>query len=1086
MVLMDLDGDQTVGGQDNPTDLNRPVSQEAQLANPIKSVITPKRMARNCKYEPTSCQFSRNLTDLFAITTYQVIDVFSIEDLNPSKPKMSLRGHSRAIADLEWSHFDAYLLGSSAADCLTNLWDIRDSRRPVATLTSVSGATQVRFCKTSNNLLATSHDIDVRIWDIRQPSLPLYYIAAHLQKINGMDWNPNKTTSDHEQLITCSQDNTIKLWDLNANKIKPSANLATRTPAWRIRYTPVSSSAILTSTWPQLRSRNECTSLKLWSLKPDRYDQKKLELILNLVSHTDIIVDFDWRARPSGTGCELISWAKDQTLRIWRIDNQFIEMNVENSDYEADCDTQCDQLGSESIVDSNSFSADTPLTKSVNEILNQNQNSTTPNLSPLNESTPERQTVCSSISRITSPLSAGGKSADLDPDSDQDDLALCKSSSMNELRQEFNLLNKNIPNIEFEELNALRRVCLVTARAKTIACRLRIALPPAYPHSECPTFTIIDSNQYPGETLNKEVKDKLLHLLSETAKSQLSRNRNCLEPCLRKFIAALQKITSHSSHRKRSISSGTDIKDDPITLSAQRDHSVPFPPTCRARFCGNLLICFGRPIIPALVGSESGGVEGANWLVETPRSMAQLSAQLDNMRRQGSYNLSHISISYFYYGAMRRAELQSRGLKGLASSRANSKYLASRGKVALHANQSMMSKSYKCGPILVYDVSDLLGGICRELAENYVFDKDVIKMCRRNAEVAAQHNRQDLVQIWSLAELSSEGVLNSFMLNKDNQHGLTLLNDDSDFGDRSWTMHPFGSKLIQSLINHYVYNCRDVQTAAMLVWTFSSPRLGRPRQGQGKSTFSTSDSSNSYARASHHHQHHHQNQQPYGTSLTSTDKSTNMDTILDEWNFVGGPEAQLYSNSWSNSTIHENLNDPLIEVNKGATCANSMGQDGSADQNIEERSGHFPRLNILSPERNLQNDLIMHIYAEVLYRLNLLNQRAMVLKNVGCDSAYSELFASRQESQDKPEERLSNLVVQCYNAGCRTKCKSVQCSKCRRYSLYCSICRLPVKGSCSVCLKCHHGGHVNHFSAWFTNYDFCPTGCGCKCLSADC
>lgn len=1080
MVLMDLDGSRAESCQTNSSPTYVSGTQDSQqLQSPTKSVIVPKRMVRNSKYEPTSCQFSRNLADLFALTTYQVIDVFSIEDLNPNKPKLSLRGHSRAISDLEWSHFDAYLVGSSAADCLTNLWDIRDGRRPIASLTSVSGATQVRFCKTSSNLLATSHDIDVRIWDIRQPNLPLYYIAAHLQKINGMDWCPNKTTCDHEQLITCSQDNTIKLWDLNANKIRPSANLATRTPAWRIRYTPVSSSAILTSTWPQLRSRNECTSLKLWSLKPDRCDQKKLELLLNLVSHTDIIVDFDWRPRPSSTGCEIVSWAKDQTLRIWRIDNQFIEMNVENSDYEADCDTQCDQLGSESVNNSNPFSNDKPLAKTASDIKGQNATVSTPNLSPVIESGAEKQTLSpKSVSRLASPMSTGGKSTDQEHESDLDDVVLVKSSSsINELRQEFNLLNKNIPNIEFEELNALRRVCLVTASAKTIACRLRIALPPAYPHDECPTFTIIDSNQYAGEALDKEVKEKLLRLLNETARSQLSRNRNCLEPCLRKFIAALQKITSHGSYRKRSTSSGADTKDDPITLSAQRDHSVPFPPTCRARFCGNLLICFGRPIIPTLGGSESASGEGANWLVETPRSMAQLSAQLDNMRRQGSYNLSHISISYFYYGAMRRAELQSRGLKGLVGGRANSKYLAGRNKAPLHANQSSMFKGYKCGPVLVYDVSDLLGGICRELAEDYVFDKDVIKMCRLNAKVAALHNRHDLVQIWSLAELSSEGVLNSFIPNKNDRYGFTLVNDDSDFGDRPWTMHPFGSKLIQSLINHYVYNCRDVQTAAMLVWTFSSTKLGKSRRLDSNSKYihSTSELSNSYTKSDY--------QQPYGASLT--ERANNVDPILDEWNLVGGPEAHLYSNSWSNSTIHEHSNEPSTEANKSSRTT-VLNQDGSGNVGGDDGTNHLPKLNILSPERNLQNDLIMHIYAEVLYRLNLLNQRAMVLKNVGCNSAYSELFVSRQESQDKPEDRLSNLVIQCYNSDCRGNCKSVQCSKCKRYSLYCSICRLPVKGSCSVCLKCHHGGHINHFRAWFESYDFCPTGCGCKCLSAEC
>lgn len=173
MVLIDLDGDSELTQIDATTGCKTDSSSRNQLSHSSKNCLIPKRIARNSKYEPTSCQFSRSIADLFAITTHQVVEEFSIDDLNPAKPKMSLRGHSRAITDLEWSHFDPYLIGSSAADCLTNLWDIRDCRRPTASLISVSGATQVRFCKTSSNLLATSHEIDVRIWDIRQPNLPL-------------------------------------------------------------------------------------------------------------------------------------------------------------------------------------------------------------------------------------------------------------------------------------------------------------------------------------------------------------------------------------------------------------------------------------------------------------------------------------------------------------------------------------------------------------------------------------------------------------------------------------------------------------------------------------------------------------------------------------------------------------------------------------------------------------------------------------------------------------------------------------------------------------------------------------------------
>lgn len=65
----------------------------------------------------------------------------------------------------------------------------------------MSGATQVGFNRVSGNLIATAHDGDLRIWDIRKGSRPVQYITAHLNRIHGINW------SHHEEsnLITASQ-----------------------------------------------------------------------------------------------------------------------------------------------------------------------------------------------------------------------------------------------------------------------------------------------------------------------------------------------------------------------------------------------------------------------------------------------------------------------------------------------------------------------------------------------------------------------------------------------------------------------------------------------------------------------------------------------------------------------------------------------------------------------------------------------------------------------------------------------------------------------------------------------------------------
>lgn len=247
----------------------------------------------------------------------------------------------------------------------------------------------------------------------------------------------------------------------------------------------------------------------------------------------------------------------------------------------------------------------------------------------------------------------------------------------------------------------------------------------------------------------------------------------------------------------------------------------------------------------------------------------------------------------------------------------------------------------------------------------------------------------------------------------------------------------------------------------MLIWTFSSPKLG---------TSVVANNSKSRCKSTYQNMISHMN--------SKISKVSTVDGISSDWNFVNGSDNhQAQSNSWSNPATYIYETDSQIAQDQDEASKQVCNRAADGDR--------YSRLNILSPGRSLQNDLIMHIYAELLYRLNLLNQRAMLLKNIGSDPAYSELFGDKQTLNDIQEERLTNLTIQCYNRDCRNKCRSVQCPNCKKYSLYCSICRLPVRGSCSICSKCLHGGHVSHFDAWFQTNDFCPTGCGCKCLATE-
>ncbi|CAG2180546.1 unnamed protein product, partial [Oppiella nova] len=332
------------------------------------------------------------------------------------------------------------------------------------------------------------------------------------------------------------------------------------------------------------------------------------------------------------------------------------------------------------------------------------------------------------------------------------------------LTQEFSLLNVNIPNVQIEELNAIKRVCIITATS-SISCRLKMTFPSGYPNHVAPHFSFLSN----GATApSDDVKKELLKVLQTTAFLQVKRNRTCLEPCLRQFIATLERLTGTSP----ALMYGTRLEPISGLIPGHRygcyldASSVPFPRTSGARFCsGELLVCFGRP--PHL--------EQMNAQTEyTPRSLSALDAYLSTHHRsaQPNQNVDPIvpSISSFYFDPSRRKRYKTK---------------LRRNQMETKVGAAGKHNSNNCGPVYVFSVAGLLP-ISRVLAENYVMNTngDIVSMCETNAKVANTFGRRDLCQTWNLVKLSAEIYLKSL-----NQANLM---------ETPWALHPFGKRMVQS------------------------------------------------------------------------------------------------------------------------------------------------------------------------------------------------------------------------------------------------------------------------------------------------
>lgn len=55
------------------------------------------------------------------------------------------------------------------------------------------------------------------------------------------------------------------------------------------------------------------------------------------------------------------------------------------------------------------------------------------------------------------------------------------------------------------------------------------------------------------------------------------------------------------------------------------------------------------------------------------------------------------------------------------------------------------------------------------------------------------------------------------------------------------------------------------------------------------------------------------------------------------------------------------------------------------------------------------------------------------------------------------------------------------CDRCKTKPSQCSVCHGVVAGLMAWCQGCYHGGHLIHMNQWFSENDYCPTGCGHLC-----
>ncbi|XP_017835175.1 GATOR complex protein Wdr59 [Drosophila busckii] len=698
---------------------------------------TLRRYERQSKYEVSVAEFAICPTkqEYCAIATSQNIDIVR---WGPAEPyyENSLRGHTRTVTDIDWHSKDPNLLVSCSIDTFSHIWDLRDPRKPAISLNAVcmSGATQVGFNRVSGALLAAAHDGDLRIWDIRKGRCPTHYITAHLNRVHGINWSHRRETC----LATASQDGTVKYFDV-CNPRRAEKIITTLSPVWRARYTPIGN-GLVSIVVPHL-GRGE-NSLLLWS------NSKQTDPICSFVGHTDVILDFAWRPnRENFTEIELVTWSRDRTLRVWKIDDNMLKLCEPSAEDEDEGDV------------SQRYDAELPDLRAV----------TPPDLHMLHPrpiaaaSLPIAATLeAGTLPMARSPSFVGGYARR------EETIARSLTDQPTcSLHHEFSLLNTNMPHVEVEFRDAIKRYACFQICAAGHTVILQVTFPTSYPSPGVPP----DFQLCQGTTLSSELSEVLLKVLRTNALQRVKKSRSCLEQCLRALVAAMKKrvtaIAGADADRSQLLLQSPRLEG--ALSSALHDACIPFPRTSGVHFNAiGMLTTFAQVLNNKRLTLRQRST--------TPRTLSAINSSglLGNVMA----NTQRDANASFY--------LQERMIAGKPG------------------KQRVMRQMNGTTPVVhVYDASQLLH-INREMAREFSLDKrNVAATCRRNGEICRQHGRLDLLPIWLLAELIATPHLPHASMSCE----LQLLKD------------PFKKSLLDSLIMHYA-SAGDIQTAVLLACLF--------------------------------------------------------------------------------------------------------------------------------------------------------------------------------------------------------------------------------------------------------------------------
>lgn len=135
--------------------------------------------------------------------------IYKVGGDTPAKLTRELVSHEGYLADCKFFHSPSKMLTASA-DATALLWDVEKGQIINTYAEHKSNLTSLSLVG-ENTYLTSSTDKSIKLWDVRAPKGSLQTLTGHAGDVNGVTVLPGG-----DSLVSCSEDGTVRVWDLRA------------------------------------------------------------------------------------------------------------------------------------------------------------------------------------------------------------------------------------------------------------------------------------------------------------------------------------------------------------------------------------------------------------------------------------------------------------------------------------------------------------------------------------------------------------------------------------------------------------------------------------------------------------------------------------------------------------------------------------------------------------------------------------------------------------------------------------------------------------------------------------------------------